>query len=89
MPLSASIPRPGPARTERPKAPEPPVRILAIETSCDETAAAVIDDGRFIRSNVIASQIDLHAAYGGVFPEMASRAHVEAIGPVIARAMAA
>ena len=88
MPLSPNIPRPTPARTERPKATEPPVRILAIETSCDETAAAVIDDGRFIRSNVIASQIDLHAAYGGVFPEMASRAHVEAIGPVIARAMA-
>lgn len=64
------------------------VRILAIETSCDETAAAVIDDGRTIRSNVVASQIDLHRQYGGVFPEMASRAHVEAIAPVIDRAMA-
>ena len=63
------------------------VRILAIETSCDETAAAVIDDGRFIRSNVIASQIDLHQKYGGVFPEMASRAHIEAIAPTIDTAM--
>src|SRR5262245_9872230 len=44
-----------------------PVRILAIETSCDETAAAVIDDGRYVRSNVIASQIELHQQYGGVF----------------------
>jgi N6-L-threonylcarbamoyladenine synthase len=65
-----------------------PMRILAIETSCDETAAAVIDDGRFIRSNVVASQADLHRRYGGVFPEMASRAHVEAIAPVIDAAMA-
>lgn len=87
MPLSPQFPRAASARSERAKAPEPPVRILALETSCDETAAAVIDDGRFIRSNVVASQIDLHAAYGGVFPEMASRAHVEAIGAVIARAM--
>ncbi len=62
-------------------------RILAIETSCDETAAAVIDDGRHIRSNVIASQIALHQKYGGVFPEMASRAHIEAIAPVIRQAM--
>lgn len=62
-------------------------RILAIETSCDETAAAVIDDGRHIRSNVIASQIALHEKYGGVFPEMASRAHIEAIAPVIRQAM--
>ncbi len=58
-------------------------RILAIETSCDETAAAVIQDGRRILSSVVASQIDLHAQYGGVFPEMASRAHIEAIVPVI------
>jgi N6-L-threonylcarbamoyladenine synthase len=62
-------------------------RILAIETSCDETAAAVIENGRHILSNVIASQIDLHAQYGGVFPEMASRAHVETIVPVIDEAM--
>ncbi|HEY71768.1 MAG TPA: tRNA (adenosine(37)-N6)-threonylcarbamoyltransferase complex transferase subunit TsaD [Thermoflexia bacterium] len=62
-------------------------RILAIETSCDETAAAVIANGRHILSNVVASQIELHAQYGGIFPEIASRAHVEAIVPVIERAM--
>ena len=63
-------------------------RILAIETSCDETAAAVIDNGKFIRSNIVASQIDMHQQYGGVFPEMASRAHVEAIVPTVQQAMA-
>ena len=47
--------------------------VLGIETSCDETAAAVVDDGRFVRSNVIASQIDLHRKYGGVVPEIAWR----------------
>jgi len=62
-------------------------RILAIETSCDETAAAVIKDGRRILANVIASQVELHAPYGGVFPEIASRAHIEAIVPVIKQAM--
>jgi len=62
-------------------------RILAIETSCDETAAAVIEDGRCILSNVVASQVELHARYGGVFPEFASRAHIEAIVPVIDQAM--
>ncbi len=61
--------------------------ILGIETSCDETAAAVVIDGRTIASNVIASQIDLHAEYGGVFPELASRAHVEAIDTVVNQAM--
>ena len=53
------------------------MRILGIETSCDETAAAVVDDGRIVRSSVVASQADLHARYGGVVPEIASRAHVE------------
>jgi len=62
-------------------------RILAIESSCDETAAAVIDDGKVIKSNIVASQIDLHQKYGGVFPEMASRAHIEAIMPTIQQAM--
>ena len=61
--------------------------ILAIETSCDETAAAVIRDGRAMLSNVVASQIDLHAQYGGVFPEVASRAHAEVISAVVAQAM--
>lgn len=62
-------------------------RILAIETSCDETAGAVIADGQRILSNIVASQVDLHAEYGGVFPEMASRAHVKAIVPVIEQTM--
>ncbi|MFN2140384.1 MAG: tRNA (adenosine(37)-N6)-threonylcarbamoyltransferase complex transferase subunit TsaD [Candidatus Promineifilaceae bacterium] len=62
-------------------------RILAIETSCDETAAAVVDNGRTILSNVIASQVDLHAQYGGVFPEVASRKHIEMIYPVVDQAM--
>jgi len=64
-----------------------PIRILGIETSCDETAAAVVENGRTILSNVIASQVELHARYGGVFPEVASRAHIEAIVPTITRAM--
>ena len=61
--------------------------ILSIETSCDETAAAVVKDGRRILSNVVASQVELHARYGGIFPEMASRAHIEVIVPVIEQAM--
>jgi N6-L-threonylcarbamoyladenine synthase len=61
--------------------------ILALETSCDETAAAVIHDGAVVASNIVASQIDLHAKYGGVFPEAASRAHVEAITPVVDQAV--
>jgi N6-L-threonylcarbamoyladenine synthase len=61
--------------------------ILGIETSCDETAAAVVQDGKIILSNVIASQIDLHAEFGGVFPELASRAHIEAIGAVVEQAI--
>jgi len=63
------------------------IRILAIETSCDETAAAVVADGRRILSNVVASQVELHAQYGGIFPEIASRAHIEAIVPVIEQTM--
>ncbi len=61
--------------------------LLAIETSCDETAAAVVDDTYAVRSSVVASQIDLHAAFGGVVPELASRAHVETITPVVARSL--
>ena len=61
--------------------------ILGIKSSCDETAAAVVIDGKTIASNVIASQIDLHAQYGGVYPEVASRAHVEAIGYVVEQAL--
>jgi N6-L-threonylcarbamoyladenine synthase len=61
--------------------------ILGIETSCDETAAAVVEDGTRVRSNVIASQHDLHERYGGVVPEIASRAHLERISPVIDQAL--
>jgi N6-L-threonylcarbamoyladenine synthase len=61
--------------------------ILGIETSCDETAAAVVADGRLIRSNVIASQVDIHRRYGGVFPEIASRQHILSILPVIEEAL--
>jgi N6-L-threonylcarbamoyladenine synthase len=63
------------------------VKILGIETSCDETAAAVVDDGRQVRSSVVASQADLHARFGGVVPEIASRAHVELIDDVIEQAL--
>jgi N6-L-threonylcarbamoyladenine synthase len=63
------------------------LRILAIETSCDETAAAVVEDGRVILSNVVATQIAVHAPYGGVVPELASRHHLENIVPVIEQAM--
>lgn len=62
-------------------------RILAVESSCDETAIAIVDDGRFERANAIASQIDTHALYGGVVPEIASRMHVEAIDPLLERAL--
>lgn len=61
--------------------------VLGIESSCDETAAAVVRDGRVMLSNVIASQVDVHAQYGGVVPEVASRKHIEAIAPVIVQAL--
>jgi N6-L-threonylcarbamoyladenine synthase len=61
--------------------------VLGVETSCDETAAAVIEDGRRVRANVVASQIATHAPYGGVVPEVASRQHVATIVPVIERAL--
>lgn len=66
---------------------EETVRILALETSCDETAASIVENGRRIISNVVFSQIDLHALYGGVVPEIASRAHVEACDRVIDQAL--
>ncbi|MBW7904286.1 MAG: tRNA (adenosine(37)-N6)-threonylcarbamoyltransferase complex transferase subunit TsaD [Phycisphaerae bacterium] len=62
--------------------------ILGIETSCDETSAAVVCDGRAVRSNVVTSQIALHERYGGVVPEIAARAHIEAIDHIIGRALA-
>ncbi|MGA8848205.1 MAG: tRNA (adenosine(37)-N6)-threonylcarbamoyltransferase complex transferase subunit TsaD [Dehalococcoidia bacterium] len=63
------------------------MKILGIETSCDETAAAIVEDGSRIISNVVASQIDIHARYGGVVPEVASRQHLLTIIPVISQAM--
>src|SRR2546423_12330559 len=64
------------------------VIILGIETSCDETAVAVVEDGRTIRSNLISSQVDLHRRFGGVVPELASRAHVEILNPLLDEALA-
>lgn len=61
--------------------------ILGIESSCDETAAAVLRNGRQILSSIIASQVDIHCQYGGVVPELASRMHIEAIGPVVDKAL--
>jgi N6-L-threonylcarbamoyladenine synthase len=66
---------------------QPSTRILGIETSCDETAAAVIENGRLILSNIVASQAEQHAVYGGVFPEVASRLHIETISSVVATAL--
>ena len=63
--------------------------LLGIETSCDETSAAVVVDGRDVRSNIVASQVDLHRKYGGVVPEIASRAHIERLDTVIEEALAA
>ena len=63
------------------------MKILAIESSCDETAAAVVEDGRTVLSSVIASQVEEHRLYGGVVPEIASRRHAEAIVPVVRRAL--
>ncbi len=71
-------------------APEPsaePLFILGIETSCDETAAAVVGDGNGVLSSVVSSQVDLHARFGGVVPEIASRAHVELLSPTVAQAL--
>jgi N6-L-threonylcarbamoyladenine synthase len=64
------------------------MRVLAIESTCDETAAAVVEDGTLVRSNVVATQIDLHQIYRGVVPEIASRAHIEQILPVVQSALA-
>ena len=64
------------------------IKILGIETSCDETAAGVVEDGRTLLSNVISSQADLHAIYGGVVPEIASRQHVRDLVPVLEQAAA-
>jgi N6-L-threonylcarbamoyladenine synthase len=65
----------------------PIARILGIETSCDETAAAVVENGREILSSAVASQVDLHAQYGGIFPEVASRQHILSIYPIVDQAL--
>ena len=64
------------------------MKILGIESSCDETAASVVEDGRVLLSNVVNSQIDIHALYGGVVPEVAARSHIEVVNPVINQALA-
>ncbi len=64
------------------------MRVLAIETSCDETAAAVVENGNRVLSSVVSSQTDIHSTFGGVVPEIASRAHLELIGAVVGEAMA-
>src|SRR4030043_700399 len=63
------------------------MKILGIETSCDETAAAVVEDGVKILSNQVASQVEIHARYGGVVPEVASRQHILAVIPILKQAM--
>jgi N6-L-threonylcarbamoyladenine synthase len=75
-------------KSPNPESPTPSTRILGIESSCDETAAAVVEDGRTILSSLVASQVDLHAQYGGVFPEVASRQHILSIYPIIEQALA-
>ena len=63
------------------------MRVLAIETSCDDTGAAVVLDGRKILSNVVSSQVAIHQKYGGVVPELASRRHIESIVPIVTEAL--
>ena len=63
------------------------MKILAVESSCDETAVAVVEDGRHVLSDAIASQVDIHALYGGVVPEIASRKHVEVIAALAEQAL--
>lgn len=71
----------------RPQNEAPPIRILAVESSCDETAAAVVEDGHLILSNLVASQVDLHAQFGGIFPEVASRQHIRTIYTIVDQAL--
>ena len=85
--LLASIERTVPGRDGRRGGEALVTLVLGIETSCDETAAAVVEDGRLVLSSVVSSQVDLHARFGGVVPEVASRAHVELVTPVIAEAL--
>src|SRR6185436_16018808 len=73
--------------TTRDVQPDDSTVVLGIETSCDETAAALVMGGSDVLSSVVSSQIELHADFGGVVPEIASRAHLEALNPVVARAV--
>jgi len=70
-----------------PPAPPLSTRILGIETSCDETAAAIVESGRIILSSTVASQVDLHAQFGGIFPEVASRQHIRTVYPIVETAL--
>ncbi len=63
------------------------MKILGIDTSCDDTSVAIVEDGRSIQSNIISSQIELHKKYGGIVPELASRQHVELINYIIEEAL--
>src|ERR1043165_5971319 len=63
------------------------MRVLGLESSCDETAAAIVEDGRVVLSDVVASQHEVHAKYGGVVPELASRAHILNVVPVVQAAL--
>ena len=62
--------------------------VLGIETSCDETAAAIVEDGRKVHSSIVASQIDIHQKFGGVVPEIAARAHLQVIDGIVQEALA-
>ena len=64
------------------------MKILGFESSCDETAVAVVEDGRRVLSDAVASQVEIHALYGGVVPEIASRKHVEAVAALTEKALA-
>ena len=74
-------------RRARVKHGKAPLKILGIETSCDETAAAVVESGRIVHSNVVASQAEIHAQYGGIVPEVASRQHMITLIPVVQQAL--
>jgi N6-L-threonylcarbamoyladenine synthase len=86
-PATSSNRIPAQAESSAPAPELPPARILGVESSCDETAAAVVENGRLILSNVVASQVDLHAQFGGIFPEVASRQHIRTIYPILEQAL--
>src|SRR5207249_9770322 len=87
--LEGVLAPPGGDRGRAPRGRAPGVITLGIETSCDETAVAVVEDGFTVRANLIAAQVHLHERFGGVVPEVAARAHVEALNPLLAEALEA